>query len=88
MNKSQFFLAGNTLPLNWKPNDPFPADWEHFNLRLPVYTKFTSPIRSYPDLLVHRLLTTSIDNNKEIQKEFNWNELVNITNDINNKVGL
>lgn len=87
MNKSQFFLVGNNTPLNWKNNGTFPEQWEHFNLRLPIYTKFTSPIRSYPDLLVHRLLSTCIGSKKEVQNEFDYNELVNITNDINSKIG-
>jgi ribonuclease R len=43
----------------------------HFGLALSSYTHFTSPIRRYPDLMVHRMLRTYIfENNLEAKKEF------------------
>lgn len=41
----------------------------HFGLAFDHYSHFTSPIRRYPDMMVHRLLQHYLDGGKSVEKE-------------------
>ena len=51
MNQAVYFCA-STVDV---------AEMGHYGLAMAKYTHFTSPIRRYADVLVHRLLAASID---------------------------
>jgi ribonuclease R len=51
----------------------------HFALAAPAYTHFTSPIRRYPDLVVHRILANHLDGGQPLLDEAALHELGNDT---------
>lgn len=50
MSQAVYFCSG----------DLSPPEYHHYGLATPLYTHFTSPIRRYADVIVHRLLAASI----------------------------
>lgn len=50
MSQAVYFSSG----------DHAPSEYLHYGLASPVYTHFTSPIRRYADVLVHRLLAACL----------------------------
>lgn len=50
MTQAVYFCSGDLTP----------PEYLHYGLASPIYTHFTSPIRRYADVIVHRLLAASL----------------------------
>ena len=50
MTQAQYFSSGELAP----------PEYHHYGLAAPIYTHFTSPIRRYADVVVHRVLMAAL----------------------------
>ena len=57
----------------------------HYGLNFEIYTHFTSPIRRYADLLVHRLLTISLKENEATRDKLDGLDYSEYAEDISAK---
>ena len=56
----------------------------HFGLGFPVYTHFTSPIRRYPDLIVHRIISHFIDGKGSLSSTYNKQTMLELARHCSN----
>jgi DIS3-like exonuclease 2 len=75
MQLAQYFCSGIDIERE---------QFYHYGLAVPLYTHFTSPIRRYPDILVHRLLAASLGE-KEAETRRDAKHLQSIAENCNDK---
>lgn len=56
----------------------------HYGLSFEYYTHFTSPIRRYPDVMVHRLLERYLDGGKTVNAQ-KWEDMCKHSSNMENK---
>ncbi|KAK4310588.1 hypothetical protein Pmani_017844 [Petrolisthes manimaculis] len=60
-----------------------PPEYNHYGLATPTYTHFTSPIRRYADIIVHRLLAVIIEADRTYPELLDSKKLADLSQHIN-----
>lgn len=68
--KPYFPVVEESLRKSMKPAAYDTTESSHFSLAMPEYTHFTSPIRRYADLMVHRAIKQALANVRSIDEGF------------------
>jgi len=72
-NRPDFGLLQTILLRSLKQAVYSPSNVGHFGLAFDAYVHFTSPIRRYPDLLVHRSIKAALAQKKYVEQD--WEDL-------------
>jgi exoribonuclease R len=77
MTQALYFPAG-TVPSE---------QYRHYGLAIPIYTHFTSPIRRYADVIVHRQLAVilGVFKKEEVSKMFSRAHLQTVSDEMNRR---
>ncbi|CAA6655841.1 unnamed protein product [Spirodela intermedia] len=73
MTQAVYFCSG----------DLSPQEFHHYGLAAPLYTHFTSPIRRYADVIVHRLLAAALGISKLPPVFLDRNQLTSVSDNLN-----